>query len=109
METPSVGDNLYKYRITSVNCQATICLPSYYKFLNCNDHIHVSPSNNLGTGFGLINLEQTEISICTTQDGEYDVILLGTRKDEIAQKRKLNQNGMEKDVHDHPYQLIKFE
>lgn len=108
VESPSVGDNLYKYRVTSINCQALITLPDYYKHLNCDDHIHVSPVDNLGTGFGIMNQEQTELSVCTTQDGEYDVILLGTRKDIDAQKRLYAQVGAERIVSKHPYQLIKF-
>jgi len=108
VETPTVGDNIYKYRVKAINCQASICLPDYYKHLNCNDHAHVSPVNNLGTAYAIVNEEQTTVTICTTADGDYDVILLGTRKDKDALSQRFNQVGAERIVSTHPYSLIKF-
>jgi hypothetical protein len=85
VESPTAGDNIYKYKINVQGCSASLDLPSYYKFLNCNDHIHLSPSNHFGKGYGVMNQEQTKIDFVTDTDGEYDVILIGTRKDRAAQ------------------------
>jgi hypothetical protein len=61
-------------------------LPSYYKFLNCNDYVSVSPTNHFGNGYGVMNQDQSQINICTNYEGTYDVIVIGTRKDKEAQK-----------------------
>ena len=81
VETPTQGDNLYKYKTCVENCQSTIELPTYYKHLNCNDHVHLSPINHFGKAYGVVDSTQTYISVCADTDGEYDVILIGTRKD----------------------------
>jgi hypothetical protein len=56
-------------------------LPSYYKFLNCNDYVSVSPTNHFGSGYGIMSQDQSQINICTNYEGTYDVIVIGTRKD----------------------------
>lgn len=81
VEAPTEGDNLYKYRISSVGCQASLELPSYYKFLNKNTHIHTTPIGHFGDAYGQLTTDEKCIEFQTTQDGEYDVILIGTRKD----------------------------
>lgn len=93
VESPTAGDNIYKYRITSQGCIASLDLPSYYKFLNCNDHIHISPINHYGKGYGVMDAGQTKIDFTTDTDGEYDVILIGTRKDKAVQN---NWKGVER-------------
>lgn len=93
VESPTAGDNIYKYRITAQGCAASLDLPSYYKFLNCNDHIHISPINHYGKGYGVMDAAQTKIDFTTDTDGEYDVILIGTRKDKAVQN---NWKGVER-------------
>ena len=86
IESPSKGENLYRFQVNTCNCQATLELPSYYKFLNCNDYVSVSPTNHFGNGYGIMNQDQSQINICTNYEGTYDVIVIGTRKDKQAQK-----------------------
>jgi hypothetical protein len=86
IESPSKGENLYRFQINTCNCEATLQLPSYYKFLNCNDYVSVSPTNNFGNGYGVMSQDQSQINIFTNQEGTYDVIVIGTRKDKEAQK-----------------------
>jgi hypothetical protein len=93
VESPTAGDNIYKHRITAQGCAATLDLPSYYKFLNCNDHIHITPINHYGKGYGVMDSAQTKIDFTTDTDGEYDVILIGTRKDIAVQN---NWKGVER-------------
>lgn len=85
VESPTAGDNIYKYRVSVQGCKASIELPSYYKFLNCNDHVHVSPTNHFGKGYGVMDQQQTKVDLVADTDGEYDVILIGTRKDKVVQ------------------------
>jgi len=86
LESPTAGDNLYRYRVLTKNGCATYELPSYYKFLNCNDQVWLTPKDHTGNAWGCVNTSQTEIHIKSDQDGEYNVMLIGTRKDELAQR-----------------------
>jgi hypothetical protein len=84
VESPTAGDNIYRYKVNVVNGQATITLPSYYKYLNENDQIWVTPQGHFGVGYGEINAQQTQVTIYGNADGEYNVLLIGTRKDTDA-------------------------
>jgi hypothetical protein len=84
VESPTAGDNIYRYKVNVVNGQATITLPSYYKYLNQNDQIWVTPQGHFGVGYGEVNAEQTQVTIYGNADGEYNVLLIGTRKDHDA-------------------------
>jgi len=67
-----------------VNGTTTIPLPSYYKHLNINDQAWVTPQNHFGIGYGIVNEEQTQLTIFGNIDGEYNILLIGTRKDKDA-------------------------
>ena len=94
VESPNAGDNIYRWTIEVTNGTATIELPDYYKHLNNNDMIWVNPTNNFGRGYGQINEEQTILTITTDIDGKYNVLLIGTRKDQIATE---NWKGLKRD------------
>ena len=81
VESPNEGDNIYRYKIQTCNCTATLDLPSYYKFLNKNDHVSATASNHFGSAYGIIDNTQSFVTFTSDTDGEYDVIIIGTRKD----------------------------
>jgi hypothetical protein len=85
VEGPTAGDNIYRYEVTTCNCAASLALPDYYKFLNKNDQVWVTPKNHFGNAYGIVNNEQTCINFTSDADGEYIVLLMGTRKDKWAQ------------------------
>jgi hypothetical protein len=85
VESPTAGDNIYRWKVNIVNGQAVIELPSYYKFLNENDQMWITPQGHFGIGYGEINEIQTEVTIFANTDGEYNVLLIGTRKDHDIQ------------------------
>jgi hypothetical protein len=87
VESPTAGDNIYRYEVTTQNCEASVSLPDYYKFLNCNDQVWITPKNHMGVAYGDVNAQQTEINIKSNCDGSYYVLLIGTRKDDAAQNR----------------------
>jgi hypothetical protein len=95
VESPTAGDNIYRFNVIAVNCSASIELPDYYKLLNSNDQVYVNAKKHLGYGFGVVNDEQTKVDITTNTDGEYNVLLIGTRKDKIALE---SWNGTEVDA-----------
>ena len=86
VESPTAGDNIYRYEVESIDGVAEIILPDYFSYLNENIQIWVNGKNNFGNGYGEINDELTKITIHTNIDGEYNVLAIGTRKDEHAKK-----------------------
>ncbi len=95
VEAPTTGENLYRFEVETQGCAATVCLPSYYKFLNCNDQVWISPKDHTGAAYGNVNADQTEINIVSNCDASYYVLLIGTRKDEKATFR---WRGVEEDT-----------
>lgn len=84
VESPTAGENLYRYSITTIDCTATIELPDYYKHLNCDDQVFVTPKNNFGAAYGVVNEAQTCATFCSNVDGDFNVLIIGTRKDQHA-------------------------
>lgn len=84
VESPTAGDNLYRFQVEVKNGIATIDLPDYFNHLNCNPQIWVSPVDVLGIARATVDTAQ--VTIHTTVDGFYNVLLIGTRKDDVATK-----------------------
>jgi hypothetical protein len=84
VESPTRGDNIYRYKITTVNCAAVLALPDYYKFLNEDDQIFVTPQGHFGTAYGVIDSCQEYVNFVSNVDGDYNVLIIGTRKDADA-------------------------
>ena len=61
-----------------------MALPDYYKFLNEQDQIWVTPKNHFGNAYGIMNEAQTCVDFVSDTDGEYTVLIIGTRKDDYA-------------------------
>ena len=81
VESPTKGDNIYRYKIETTNCSASLALPDYYKFLNEDDQVFVTPKNHFGSAYGVVDSGQTCVSFTSNCDGEYNVLIIGTRKD----------------------------
>jgi hypothetical protein len=81
LESPTEGDTIYRYEINVQNCSYTLQLPDYFKFLNRNPQVKVSPKNHFGRGYGLVDESLSCVTFTTNQDGIYNVIVFGTRKD----------------------------
>ncbi len=81
VESPTRGDNIYRFVVTTVNGVGTIQLPDYYKFLNEDDQVFITAKNSFGIAYGAVNEKQTEITVTSNIDGEYNVLLIATRKD----------------------------
>ena len=67
-------------------------MPDYYEYLNENTQIWVTPKNGFGIAYGNTNKELTKVVIEANLDIEYNVLIIGTRKDKDAIK---NWNGIE--------------
>jgi len=85
-ESPTAGENLYRWQVEVKGGIGTILLPDYYKHLNENDQVWVSPYKHFGQAWGEVTDDQEYLIIHANEDGLYNVLLIGTRKDEIAKK-----------------------
>ena len=84
VESPNEGDNIYRYRVNTINKNSIIDLPNYFKYLNKNVMTWVSAVDSFGRGYAKINDEQTQVKVIVDQDGEYNILIIGTRKDQIG-------------------------
>ena len=84
VESPTEGDNLYRWSVDVKDSKSVIELPDYYRFLNKNDMVWVSPTDHFGAAYGKVTSDQRCLEVCANADGNYNVLLIGTRKDTCA-------------------------
>lgn len=82
VESPTAGDNLYRYQVAVVNGYAELVLPDYFKYLNGNVQAFVSPVDVLGVARA--ECSDKKVAIYATEDGTYNVLVIGTRIDSMA-------------------------
>ncbi|MDD5456835.1 MAG: hypothetical protein PHV30_07375 [Candidatus Margulisbacteria bacterium] len=96
VETDSAGGNLYKRQISCNAGENIFSLPDYFKFLNKDVLVFVSPYKNFGRGYGeYIDNNQYKITVDTA--GLYNVLIFGDRKDKVAED-DFNKFGIEYQV-----------
>ena len=84
VESPTAGDNIYRFTIRTTNCEAILKLPDYYKYLNNDTQVFISPKDNFGVANGIIDAAEENINIKSNEDGLFNVLVIGTRKDKDA-------------------------
>ena len=94
VESPTAGDNIYRWSVDVCGCSCSIQLPDYYKYLNENNMAWVKPVDHFGSAYAEVDEEQDNLIICSNKDGRYNVILIGTRCDEQGVK---DWKGTERD------------
>lgn len=82
VESPTSGDNLYRYRADIHDLNHTIILEEYHQYLNINYQVWVNPDRHFGQGYGYVENNKLELKV--NNDGLYNVLLIGTRKDNMA-------------------------
>jgi hypothetical protein len=92
VETNTAGDNIYRWKVKIINGEAEIDLPDYYKFLNEDEQIWITPCDSFARAYGYVNDDKTKLKLFGDLDCEYNVLLIATRKDTIA---KNNWKGEE--------------
>jgi hypothetical protein len=86
VESPTAGDNIYRYQVDITGSYHEIELPEYYKHLNKDDMIWISPVKHFGKAYGDVSDDQTKIEIHVDSPGTYNVLLIGTRKDKLTDR-----------------------
>ncbi len=84
VESPTRGDNIYRWRVDVEGGSAVITLPDYFSHLNENVQVWAAPKGHFGKAEGEINEGFTEIKVTADSDGSYNVLAIGTRKDNYA-------------------------
>ncbi len=86
VESPTAGDNIYRWKVKveSENGKSYIKLPKYWKHLNTNPMVWVSSANEPSLAYGYVDTNEDMVIVQANKVGTYNVLLLGTRKDEVA-------------------------
>jgi hypothetical protein len=100
VETDSQGDNLYRYKIESEkeNDIQHIDLPDYFIHLNKDVQIFVTPQGHFGNGYGKLNRETEQLEIHCQYEGEYNVLVIGTRNDNHQSVQDWDIKGVEREI-----------
>ena len=94
VESPTRGDNLYRWLLSTTNMSFVLDLPSYFQYLNESPMCYVSPVDTFGKGRAIVNEEGTQLTLTTTEDGLWNVLCIATRKDQDA-KNYFDAGGVE--------------
>ena len=88
VESPTAGDNMYTYRIEAKtdNEIVTVNLPGYWSHINKNPRIWIQPIGMFSQAYGWTSDDMNKVHIKCQYAGKYEVLLLGTRDDEIAKQ-----------------------
>ena len=95
IESPTAGDNIYRWSFNVCNCEHSFKLPDYHKYLNDNSMAWVYPADHFGEGHAKLDDTKENLIIKTNKDGCYNVLLIGTRCDDVALR---DWKGIERDM-----------
>ncbi len=100
VESPTAGDTLYRFVIESTkeNDMQYINLPDYFIYLNKDVQIFVTPQGHFGNGYGVINEETEQLEIHCQNEGEYNVLVIGTRNDNHQSVQDWDIKGVEREI-----------
>jgi len=94
VESPTRGDNLYRWTLTTTHRGAEQPLPSYSSFLNENWQFFVRPTQSFGRGYCVLAPDERSFRLVVSEDGTYHVLGIATRKDAAA-KAFFDETGVE--------------
>jgi hypothetical protein len=98
VESPTRGDNLYRFKTHVEGGKGEVILPDYWKHLNENPQVWVNPIECFARCYGEVDATMSKINIYADSDGYFNVLLIGTRKDSYAYKHFDENGGVEPDI-----------
>lgn len=100
VESPTAGDTLYRYKViaTKDSDKQTVDLPDYFIHLNKDIQIFVSPQGHFGNGYGVLNRETEQIEVHCQYEGEYNILVIGTRNDDHPSVQDWDIKGVEREI-----------
>ena len=85
VESPTAGDNIYRYEIETKNLEYVIYLEEYHKYLNTNYQVWVNPAwIEMPWGRGIGYVKDNKVFIKVDIDGKYNILVISTRMDSCA-------------------------
>lgn len=103
VESPNRGDNIYRFKVSVSGGSCVVTLPNYFKYLNEDPQAWVNQKKGFGRGYVEFSEDSFELFVDTP--GEYDVLVIATRKDEAA-KKGWDPLGLEYEAHENPDLLV---
>ncbi len=100
VESPTAGDTLYRYKVQANKDDdlVVIDLPDYFIWLNKNVQTFVTPQGHFGNGYGELNVDTEQLEIHCQYEGEYNVLVIGTRNDDHQSVRDWDIKGVEREI-----------
>lgn len=83
------GGTIYRHQVATTDGTATKDLPEWFKYLNKDVVVYVTPHKHFGAAYG--EVDGNTLTITSNEDGEYNVLIMGTRNDVSVQ----NWEGVE--------------
>ncbi|MET3658172.1 tail fiber protein [Sporosarcina psychrophila] len=98
VESPTAGDNLYRYTIEAATDGETIeiQLPDYFQYLNKNVDVYANGDGHFGNAFGRVEGDILKVS-CQLA-GSYKVLVIGTRNDDHDSVQTWDIKGVEREI-----------
>lgn len=84
VESPTEGDNIYRYQVLTTDKAAVMQLPDYFKYLNKDVQVHVQSKGSLIDAHACVTQDGNCIVLQAMADGKFDLFVFGTRKDPVA-------------------------
>jgi hypothetical protein len=94
VESPTRGDNIYRFEARTVDGKGIIVLPDYFPFLNEDVQVWVSARESFARAFAKIDQDYNVIKIHSDSDALFDILVVGTRKDDDA-RNHFDAEGVE--------------
>ena len=94
VESPTAGDNIYRFTVDVYDGSGWTLIPDYFHYLNTDVQIWVNAVDHFGRAYGKITPDKNAVRVYADTDGEYNVLVIATRKDEAAIKY---WNGVERE------------
>jgi hypothetical protein len=94
VEAPTRGENIYRYTVNVEGEQETIQLPDYFNHLNEDVQEWVTADEHFGDAYAEVDLEDNEATVHAEKEGEYNLLIIGTRKDEAAKEHWDEKGGL---------------
>ncbi len=86
VESPTAGDNIYRFTVEVVDGKAELELPDYFPYLNGNIQAWANPASVFGFAQAIYDATSNEIRVIGSADGVYNILVIGTRIDALAQQ-----------------------
>ncbi|MEO7423778.1 MAG: collagen-like protein [Fibrobacteria bacterium] len=84
VESPTRGDNIYRFQVQVRNGVGRVALPGYFAPLNENPQIWITSDEQFAQTYGKVNPDMKEAVIHADRDGSYNVLIIATRRDKDA-------------------------